>query len=106
DTATTEIYTLSLHDALPIFCLQTEMLETRDRAAPLPGASRRTHDNSFRRKKRGRRTERPCVVGIERAAYPGKLAAGRHCHLFVSLERAVQRRSGGTRREPFALTAT
>ena len=24
DTATTEIYTLSLHDALPIFCLGTE----------------------------------------------------------------------------------
>src|SRR5688572_31872946 len=32
DTSTTEIYTLSLHDALPIFAMQGEMAEAANKA--------------------------------------------------------------------------
>src|SRR2546429_3271600 len=39
DTATTEIYTLSLHDALPISCRQA-LPRPHDRAAPCPSAAR------------------------------------------------------------------
>src|SRR3712207_7555762 len=40
DTATTEIYTLSLHDALPIFMLRTQSTRTAPATAPEPPASR------------------------------------------------------------------
>src|SRR2546427_6322247 len=46
DTATTEIYTLSLHDALPIFaqCGKTGVHLRADRARPRPcGGGRRPH---------------------------------------------------------------
>src|SRR5688572_32712669 len=42
DTATTEIYTLSLHDALPISRLQrSHRAERRDRSEPRPPADQR-----------------------------------------------------------------
>src|SRR5688572_31724867 len=34
DTATTEIYTLSLHDALPIYCEMSKVAEISARSAP------------------------------------------------------------------------
>src|SRR2546426_11704874 len=39
DTATTEIYTLSLHDALPIFLLRHDIAESR-LGGPAAGAAR------------------------------------------------------------------
>src|SRR5436189_4357946 len=35
DTATTEIYTLSLHDALPIFCEEKAMTPVKTRSIPV-----------------------------------------------------------------------
>src|SRR3712207_8565618 len=50
DTATTEIYTLSLHDALPIFQWGTEPRGNPGRANPLaePGGGRRHRRGSLR----------------------------------------------------------
>src|ERR1044071_986648 len=39
DTATTEIYTLSLHDALPIWSPSAISIRARHRSAPGPGAA-------------------------------------------------------------------
>src|SRR2546425_12115888 len=36
DTATTEIYTLSLHDALPILELRKKMLLSQEKLTPIP----------------------------------------------------------------------
>src|SRR5437660_12730133 len=45
DTATTEIYTLSLHDALPIFCGQQASVRFRaDLACDGHAADRQAHD--------------------------------------------------------------
>src|SRR2546422_2154313 len=39
DTATTEIYTLSLHDALPIFTFESSMNLRPSKRTPVPAAS-------------------------------------------------------------------
>src|SRR3989339_2117018 len=39
DTATTEIYTLSLHDALPICCVRSTAITCRRNCRPRPGRS-------------------------------------------------------------------
>src|SRR5258708_27245379 len=57
DTATTEIYTLSLHDALPIYCQQQNLFH-RGQSQPLSGRRRRLRP--FRRK------SRPDVSAIDR----------------------------------------
>src|SRR2546422_9993546 len=59
DTATTEIYTLSLHDALPISCAARPWPETRrSPAARGPGGSRTSRaGRAWRRSSRPARSE-------------------------------------------------
>src|SRR5258706_10108826 len=53
DTATTEIYTLSLHDALPISCQRPHAHRRRaDAAPPVARLTARTHPQHARRRKR------------------------------------------------------
>src|SRR3712207_9017734 len=62
DTATTEIYTLSLHDALPISGRPGCRRPSRRRGGPLPAAGRR----------RGSGRARSCVLhGLGPNPYPG-----------------------------------
>src|SRR3712207_7465120 len=63
DTATTEIYTLSLHDALPIFERRPGLGHGRSHAPRLagdadePAAERRRHPEGVRRRARSRSEE-------------------------------------------------
>src|SRR3712207_7477805 len=59
DTATTEIYTLSLHDALPIFGLREKAAHRRGgEPAPVRGSGAVRHEHDVRRLARtGQRSE-------------------------------------------------
>src|SRR5579863_10765682 len=46
DTATTEIYTLSLHDALPISCSRRSATSTRPVAVASPWSTRRSEEHT------------------------------------------------------------
>src|SRR3712207_8220540 len=65
DTATTEIYTLSLHDALPIFGPQAGTWEADD--APGHGAALRGLHGQCLLERYGRRTDSPSRVGRPRS---------------------------------------
>src|SRR5256885_12971365 len=69
DTATTEIYTLSLHDALPIF---------RDGHGRLPKADLEES------KQRGRRKRRPPILTITSARSDRKSTRLNSSHLVIS----------------------
>src|SRR3712207_7241617 len=58
DTATTEIYTLSLHDALPIFPRAGLVLEVREAIAEVAGEVEGAAKSSVGRKKRDRKSTR------------------------------------------------
>src|SRR6266702_7498397 len=75
DTATTEIYTLSLHDALPIFLPDAPDGRVRGRRAPRPG---RAGAHALRAHAPGCVRSRPRrAIPLARATFNGRGRGGR-----------------------------
>src|SRR5216684_9226200 len=88
DTATTEIYTLSLHDALPICGRPAE--KARRTSAAVRG---RLSGGWFERRRFERRGEGDVVAPIQAAGWPGE---GRFTDDFASMIRARRKELGRT----------
>src|SRR6266566_9615477 len=69
DTATTEIYTLSLHDALPIFSRYSVPCSRSRRSAPKPVPARRSEEHTSE-------LQSPCNLVCRRLLEKKKQATG------------------------------